>query len=173
MLFELGLNYVWLNQNDINVSYEFIKRRILDQYYQTWYASISECEKLQLYMSYKLNFEFEMYFNFNFDTALLCKLRSGTLKLQLEVGRYDGVLRKSRFCKCCNMNIVEDEYHFILVCPEFRFLRCKFLPKYYCSWPNIRKLKILMSAKSEKLTRQLCLFLKSAWKHRSQILEVV
>ena len=170
MFFELGLNYMWLNQNDIYVSYDFIKSRILDQYYQTWRTSIAECEKLKLYMSYKLIFDFESYLNFDFDTTLLCKLRSGTLKLQLEVGRYEGVLRNNRLCKCCNMNIVEYEYHFILVCPEFRVLRCQFLPRYYCSWPNIHKLKVLISAKSVKLSRQLCLYLKSAWKHRSQLL---
>jgi hypothetical protein len=51
---------------------------------------------------------------------LLTKLRSGTLKLNIELGRYNYTPRESRLCLCCNMNVVENEYHFVLVCPAYR-----------------------------------------------------
>ena len=56
LLFNLGLNYLWLDQNNINVSYEFLKCRTKDQYFQNWHECASDCEKLGLYKSYKLCF---------------------------------------------------------------------------------------------------------------------
>ena len=68
------------------------------------------------------------------------------------------------------MNCIENEYHFVLVCPAFRSLRLQFLPKYYCSLPTNRKLLFLLQASSKSLTKQLCKFLNAAWKLRSQII---
>jgi hypothetical protein len=50
--------------------------------------------------------------NFCSNVYLLTKLRSGTLKLNIELGRYNNTPRESRLCLCCNMNVVENEYHF-------------------------------------------------------------
>jgi hypothetical protein len=44
------------------------------------------------------------------------------------------------------MNVVENEYHFVLVSPAYRSVRTHFLPTYYCSWPNIYKLEHLLKA---------------------------
>jgi hypothetical protein len=32
---------------------------------------------------------------------------------------------------------IEDEYHFVIICPVYRHLCLRYLPKYYCSWPKI------------------------------------
>jgi hypothetical protein len=40
---------------------------------------------------------------------LLTKLRSGTLKLNIELGRNNNTPRESRLCLCCNMNVAENE----------------------------------------------------------------
>ena len=42
------------------------------------------------------------------------------------------------------MNMVENEFHFVLVCPTYRNLRNTVLPNYYCRWPSITKLKQLL-----------------------------
>ena len=34
-----------------------------------------------------------------------------------------------RTCQSCNLNVVENEYHFLLVCPAYRNLRNSILPK--------------------------------------------
>ena len=31
------------------------------------------------------------------------------------------------------MNVAENEYHVVLVCPAYRSVRTHFLPTYYCS----------------------------------------
>ena len=68
---------------------------------------------------------------------ILTKLRSGTLKLNLEVGRLEKMSKELIFC-CYNINCVESEYHFVLVCPVYLFVKCRFLPNYHCSWSTKR-----------------------------------
>jgi hypothetical protein len=43
------------------------------------------------------------------NVYLLTKLRSGTLQLNIELGRYNNTPRESRLCLCCNMNVAENE----------------------------------------------------------------
>lgn len=49
--------------------------------------------------------------------------------LYIEKGHYSGIERCSKICKCCRGNDIEDEYHFILVCPLYQELRQKFHQK--------------------------------------------
>ena len=73
LLFSLGLNYIWINQDHINVSFDLIKSRINDQYYQSWYANINACEKLSIYKCFKLDFCLENYLQYDFNTNILTK----------------------------------------------------------------------------------------------------
>ena len=43
------------------------------------------------------------------NVYLLTKLRSGTLQLNIELGRYNNTPRESRLCLCCNMKVAENE----------------------------------------------------------------
>ena len=53
----------------------------------------------------------------------ISKFRCSAHKLLVERGRYQNVERNRRKCKNCNMNMVEDEYHFLLACPAYMDLR--------------------------------------------------
>lgn len=170
LLFSLGLNYVWISQDASSVSFDFVKQRIIDQFVQQWSISVYDCEKLCIYRNIKVEFCHEKYLNFCSNVYLLTKLRSGTLKLNIELGRYNNTPRESRLCLCCNMNVVENEYHFVLVCPAYRSVRTHFLPTYYCSWPNIYKLEHLLKAANKNLTIKLYNYLKAAWKIRCHII---
>jgi len=35
------------------------------------------------------------------------------------------------------MNMIENEYHFLSVCPFYQDLRRTLLPNYYCSWHTL------------------------------------
>lgn len=159
LLYSLGLNDVWINQDFISDDYEVVKQRINDQYFQQWLAAINSCERLSSYVTFKTNFDLETYLSYNFNISLLTKLRSGTLALNIETGRYDNRQREQRFCSMCDMSVVESDYHFILVCPALRALRLSYLPKYFCMWPNTFKLKLLLKGDSLKNTRKLCQYL--------------
>ena len=56
------------------------------------------------------------------------------------------------------MNVIENEYHFVMVCPKYRHLRQDHLPKYYCSFPTKQKLISLMKSDNAGLLKRLAKF---------------
>jgi hypothetical protein len=164
LLCNLGFNDLWISQDPGNFSLEVIKLRIKDQYLQLWFSRLEECNKLDIYKKIKLEFCIEKYVDFHINVQLLTKIRSGTLKLNIETGRYQNIIKENRTCLSCNMNVLEDEYHFVLVCPAYRSFRSLYLPRYYCSWPNRQKLY-------KNLTIKFCRYLNSAWKLRLEIIQ--
>ena len=89
------------------------------------------------------------------------KLRLSSHDLAIETGRYNNIERQYRKCLQCNMGVVESEYHFTLVCPKYRDLKCKFLKPYFCRWPNTNKFIDLMSPKSIRTINQVAQFVYS------------
>ena len=57
--------------------------------------------------------------------SILAKLRCGTLPLEIELGRFTRPVTplQNRICKHCNLTAVEDECHFVIVCPYYSDLR--------------------------------------------------
>ena len=53
------------------------------------------------------------------------------------------------------MNVTENEFHFVLVCPFYRDLRIKLLPCYYYTWPTVTKFKLLMQNKQCGVVKKL------------------
>ena len=86
--------------------------------------------------------------NKNIRTALT-RFRLSSHDLAIESGRYDDTPRSDRLCKFCNLNVVENEYHFLLVCPLYIDIRKKYFNSYYCHWPTLKKFENLMSTKSK------------------------
>ena len=52
----------------------------------------------------------------------VAEFRSGTNKLRIETGRWDGLTRSDRLCPLCGVG-VEDEHHVLLVCVKYEDLR--------------------------------------------------
>ena len=46
--------------------------------------------------------------------------------------------------------VVENEFHFLLVCPKYRELRRKYFKSYFCRWPTYFKFESLMSCQNNK-----------------------
>ena len=82
--------------------------------------------KLSTYKNVKCNIGFEKYLscvkNINHRIALT-RLRCSSHKLAIEDGRFRNLARSERKCIYCKMDVIEDEYHFLLVCPFYRNLR--------------------------------------------------
>ena len=70
----------------------------------------------------------------------LTRFRCSSHNLEIETGRYNKIVRASRMCKYCNMNLVEDEFHFLLACPYYTDLRRKYFSAYFCRWPSKKNL---------------------------------
>jgi hypothetical protein len=50
----------------------------------------------------------------------------------------------------CNLNVVENEYHFILHCEKYIDVRRRYLKKYYSQMPSCFKLIQLLSVRNIK-----------------------
>lgn len=164
-----GLEYVWQQQFDIDIPFCTIKQRIVDIYLQKWYADINNSTRLQTYCVFKHTFESEKYLNViteNKYKVALSRFRISSHSLLIETGRYDGTPREQRICRSCTMNKLEDEYHFLLVCPNYRELRSKYFKPYFCHWPTMHKFEILLSSSSKKTICNLAKFIYFANKKR-------
>ena len=58
--------------------------------------------------------------------------------------------------------MIENEYHFLLICPSYTELRNTHIPRYYRTWPTITKSKLLINTNSEIKIRNLATFLHHA-----------
>ena len=61
--------------------------------------------------------------------VVLTRFRMGAHVLEIETGRWRGVTSQERFCSYCKSQgsfCVEDEYHFLFVCPLYAVLRQRF-----------------------------------------------
>lgn len=55
--------------------------------------------------------------------SLCAQLRTGSLPLAIEVGRYKGIPEEEGLCVFCDLGVVKDEFHFIFHCPSYSDLR--------------------------------------------------
>ena len=55
--------------------------------------------------------------------SLLAQFRLGILPLHIETGRYTNTPIDQRICKICDLGEIENEYHFIMTCPEYESAR--------------------------------------------------
>ena len=167
-----GFDYVWRQQFDINIPFALIRQRILDTYKQIWYSEINNSNRLQAYNIFKHNFEIENYLNLEIDPKYklaLTRFRTSSHSLMIETGRYENIQREQRICQFCNMRKVEDEYHFLLVCPNYQVLRRKFFKPYFCHWPTLIEFEILLSKTSKPSITSLAKFIYFATKKRNTI----
>ena len=89
---------------------------------------IKNCEngnKLRTYRLHKDRISTEPYVTANisrYERSILAKIRSGTLPLEVETGRYRQVPLDERICKLCQASI-ENEIHFLVDCHFYDDLR--------------------------------------------------
>ena len=80
--------------------------------------------KLRTYRTYKTEPGVEPYLLLNvsrLQRRTLAKLRIGVLPLALETGRQSrpSIPLDQRLCKMCNINVIESEVHFLVICPLY------------------------------------------------------
>jgi len=151
-----------------------IKCRIRDQCIQEYRENINSSSKLAYYSMFKLSFEFESYLsNIENDTLRkkLTRLRTSSRSLVIEYGRIQGIPRNERLCLCCNQNLLETEFHFILICSQYNDIRNKYQLNYH--WPNV--IKFISIIKSTRRIHQLKIakYLKESFSRRNLLIELL
>ena len=72
------------------------------------------------------------------------------------------IKREDRICKCCTNNAIEDEYHFLLVCPAYDTVRKNYIKEFYFVHPSIDKFSSLMNCLNENVIQNVAVFLHKA-----------
>ena len=123
LLNELGFSYLWDFQNISKLQLDMVIQTIYGQYCQSWYSELIESNKLDTLKGVNKVFSFEKYIScisIEIHRVALSRFRCSAHKLMIEEGWYRNIERMQRLCQYCNMNIIEDEFHFLLVCPAYR-----------------------------------------------------
>mgnify|MGYP000049943289 CR=1 FL=1 len=161
---------IFVNRMYDNIYVDLVVQHIYDQYIQCWFHTILNATKLDTYCLFKTNFVFEPYIDL-IDNRLhriaFTRIRLSSHRLAIEEGRFRNIERNNRICRCCTMNVIENEYHFVLVCPFYRSIRSELLPRYFCSWPTIYKFKTLFQSRQAGLIKKLATFVYLSYLKRS------
>ena len=97
---------------------------------------------------------------------IISKLRLSAHNLAIERGRHQNVERRLRKCIYCDVNEIEDEFHFVIVCPKYTYLRNKYINKYYTNRPSMLKFVQLLNSTNVKTLNNLAIFCIKAFKVR-------
>ena len=131
LLYSHGFGNVWLEQGvgDIETFVCLFKQRLIDISQQNWHDEVNSNTKLALYKTYKENLVYEHYLSKNLYKKYciaLSKFRCCNHQLAVESSRYTNIPEQLRFCKFCKENgteTVENEVHFMLICPLYADIR--------------------------------------------------
>jgi len=130
LLCDLGFSNV-LSNFDPNINYlPVLCQRFKYLYVQNWGAPLENSSKSGYYRKYKTYFCQEAYLNSIVIDNLrvqLCRFRTSSHMLDIEMGLFASVARDCRICKLFSLNQIESEYHFLLCCPMYRCLRTKYV----------------------------------------------
>jgi hypothetical protein len=130
-----------------------VKQRLTDIFIQERNTFFEKSSKFYIYRYLTDSFDLQYYLRKSFRENLihyLSKYRLSSHKLAIEQGRYNKTERSRRACKYCNLDKVEDEYHFILECLHYGNLRSVYIKKYYYLRPSTFKLIQLISIRNRK-----------------------
>lgn len=135
----LGLSSIWNNPSSFSEKEvcRKLKYESAALFKKFWHSEISlAClnsdrnSKLRTYKTFKSNFKLETFLtkDLTFEhRKALSKFRCSDHTLLIEVGRHKGLQVEQRLCKMCQLNLVEDEFHFLTMCPAYDNLRIDLL----------------------------------------------
>jgi len=86
--------------------------------------------KLRTYKTFKTEMRLEPYLNFGLPKSIytsIARFRLSSHNLSIELGRHKRpyVPPEDRICEKCNLNLVEDEFHCLMMCTKWTDLRVK------------------------------------------------
>ena len=121
--------------------------------------------KLRTYRKLKANFEAEKYLYTDVDKCSIStfvRVRISNCNLDIERGRYSKLPVEQRICRLCSSE-VEDEFHFIMHCPNLSAYRVDLYESLYLVIPSfpdiseIEKFKYILSSNELDICK-ICIF---------------
>jgi hypothetical protein len=170
-----GLNEVWLYPNSVKINWfvPILRNRLRDIYISNWREGLESYSSLYIYREIKTCFNQSSYLMLLENTKyrnILAKLRLSSHKLNIELGRYNNIPRNERKCILCNLNDIEDEFHFVLKCPVYADLRRQYIPKYYYTQTSVMKYILLMQTSNKTLLKKLAMYCDKSFKLRDSLI---
>jgi hypothetical protein len=140
--------------------------------------------KLRTYRKFKTSFGLEPYLTCVKEKHIrseYCKFRLSAHKLNIEMGRYvmhpRRLLPEERICNLCNNNQMEDEIHFLLLCPSYEEKRKDLIAKIILTFPCFASLNThdqfvcLLSTLDVEIINLVANFVFNCVKSRSELLK--
>jgi hypothetical protein len=122
-----------------------------------WFTRIDNDDLYTNYRMYKPNFGQDAYFTLLPKECMITLLKFRTTNNALPVNklRYNNIARADRICTKCNLNDIGDEFHYLFVCPCLTDYRKKYLPQYFCRFPNSIKFCNLFASNKKHILLKL------------------
>ena len=107
--------------------HKFFQKLATDCYIKNQFYNYIDIEdnNRSFFTELKQSYEKERYLNLkNFEIRnSLSKLRLSSNKLAVVTGKWYKINKENRLCNFCNLNAIEDEFHFLIDCPNYKKLR--------------------------------------------------
>jgi len=112
-----------LSKANIRSVVKNVNNQLISAHTKEWLVQINEMPKLRTYRTLKNSFGVEDYVNkvqlSRSQRSVIARLRNGSFPINIEIGRYRGIPLDDRICYKCNSNSIENEEHFMCVCPAY------------------------------------------------------
>ena len=121
---ELDQTEKYLNKESIDLL--TVRKLLLSKQETQWKESLPHKPKLRFYTLFKEDLAVENFARYNLtssERSLTAQFRMGILPLEVETRRFHGVKLENRVCKLCTTGLIEDEFHFLFVCPLYDDIR--------------------------------------------------
>ena len=91
---------------------------IIDHFLQKWHSTVTSSPSLTMFLKYQLSYESCLHQLSVKNSELLAQLKLSSCKPNAISGKYENN-DSNKLYKIFDLNDIEDECHFVLVCPKY------------------------------------------------------
>ena len=160
---------------DQKIFIPLFRRRLIDNFLVELRVGLNTYSSMTLYRELKDDFHLAEYLK-TLDNKkhrnAISKLRMSSHRLAIEKGRHNDIARQNRKCIFCTTNDIEDEYHFVLICPRYQTSRLQHIKRYYRTNPSMLKFIQLLNSTGKTL-KNLAVYISKAFEERNLLVNDV
>ncbi len=179
-------------RNNMTVLSNF-KKNMKSSFHNYWHKQISTNlsihgkdggNKLRTYNKFKYCIKYESYLNLNDyeKRRKIAQMRISAHKLKIETDRFSGKNQykapEYRTCDHCNLNKIEDEFHFIIECPMYKQLRDNLFTTisgvnyHFINYNSMNQFIWIMTNEDHRILNKFGDFVIGAWEIRQKCLRL-